>query len=134
MTERKPGGESFESWVEHQIREAQERGAFDNLAGAGKPIPRDSALDGDDWWIRRKMASEGLKYPNRAADLKERIARACQDACSAPTDAEARVIVARMNGEIHSFRAAPPPGPPMILRLIDIDDILARRRERDLPT
>ena len=27
-----------ESWVEKQIREAQERGEFDNLPGAGKPL------------------------------------------------------------------------------------------------
>jgi hypothetical protein len=38
MTERKPPGMSFESWVDKQIREATERGEFDGLPGAGKPI------------------------------------------------------------------------------------------------
>ena len=29
---------SWESWIDQQIREAQERGAFDGLAGQGKPL------------------------------------------------------------------------------------------------
>ena len=41
MSERKPRGVSFESWVERQVREARERGAFDDLPGAGKPLPQD---------------------------------------------------------------------------------------------
>jgi hypothetical protein len=36
MTERKPPGVSFESWVEKQIREAADRGEFDNLPGASR--------------------------------------------------------------------------------------------------
>jgi len=60
MTERKPPGVSFESWIDRQIREAMERGEFDNLPGAGKPIPDlDKATD-ELWWIRQKMRSEGL--------------------------------------------------------------------------
>lgn len=48
-----------ESWVEKQIREAQERGEFDNLPGAGKPL---SGLDDPDpdWWVKKMMAREGL--------------------------------------------------------------------------
>ena len=50
MTERKRPDITFESWVERQIRVAQERGDFDNLPGAGKPIPH----YGDDelWWVK----------------------------------------------------------------------------------
>ena len=33
---RRPG--DWEKWVDQQIREAQERGAFDNLPGRGKPV------------------------------------------------------------------------------------------------
>ena len=31
MTQRKPPGTSWESWIDAQIRVAQEQGAFDNL-------------------------------------------------------------------------------------------------------
>lgn len=42
----------FESWIDKQIREAQERGDFDNLRGAGRPLtpedPNVQAYAGDD--------------------------------------------------------------------------------------
>jgi len=48
----------FESWIDRQIREAMERGAFDNLPGAGKPLH----LDPDpDWWAKAKIADENLE-------------------------------------------------------------------------
>ncbi|WP_037834016.1 DnaJ family domain-containing protein, partial [Streptomyces sp. NRRL S-481] len=37
MTERKPPGVDFGSWVDKQIRDAETRGEFDRLPGAGKP-------------------------------------------------------------------------------------------------
>lgn len=48
-----------ESWIEKQIREAQERGEFDDLPGAGKPL---RGLDDPDpdWWVKKMMAREGL--------------------------------------------------------------------------
>src|SRR5690242_4858005 len=39
MTERKPPGLSFGSWVDAAIRQAEEAGQFDDLPGMGKPIP-----------------------------------------------------------------------------------------------
>ena len=38
MTERKPPGMSFETWIDHQITQAQERGAFDGPAGAARGL------------------------------------------------------------------------------------------------
>ncbi|GAT83553.1 molecular chaperone DnaJ [Streptomyces sp. F-3] len=45
MTERKPPGIPFESWVDRQIREAQQRGEFDRLPGAGRPLPDDRSYE-----------------------------------------------------------------------------------------
>lgn len=61
MTERKPPGVSFESWVDRQIRQAEARGEFTELPGAGKPLPEVTDTPYDElWWIKRKMAREGL--------------------------------------------------------------------------
>jgi hypothetical protein len=63
MTERKPPETSWESWVEAQIRVATEQvateqGAFDNLPGAGKPIPNlDQAYD-PLWWVKQLAQRE----------------------------------------------------------------------------
>ena len=36
--EQMKGPRDWESWIDQQIREAQERGEFDNLPGKGKPL------------------------------------------------------------------------------------------------
>ncbi len=37
---RKPEDQSWEDWVEEKIRDAREKGLFDNLSGQGKPLPK----------------------------------------------------------------------------------------------
>jgi len=60
MTERKPPGMSFETWVDSQISRSIARGDFEDLAGAGKPLPR-SALDETGYeWVVAKARKENL--------------------------------------------------------------------------
>jgi hypothetical protein len=49
----------YESPVDRQIREAQERGEFDNLPGAGKPLPDAGRDYQEDWWITAWLRREG---------------------------------------------------------------------------
>src|SRR5580693_10542246 len=85
MTERKPPEISFVSWIDQQINEAAERGAFDNLPGAGKPLPRGGeAADGQAWlrnYLRREGVSteELLPVPLRLRKEVERLTGTVQD-------------------------------------------------------
>ena len=58
MTERKPPGMTFETWIDHQITQAQERGAFEGLEGVGRPLPqRVREQTSYEWaleWARRR--------------------------------------------------------------------------------
>ncbi len=45
-------GESQERLVDRLVREAMEKGDFDDLPGQGKPIPGAGTVDDDGWWIR----------------------------------------------------------------------------------
>jgi hypothetical protein len=57
------------SLVERRIREAMDRGEFDNLPGAGKPIP-DLDVDYDPaWWVRKWVQRERLT--DRVRELRE---------------------------------------------------------------
>src|SRR4051812_50141794 len=60
MTERKPPGMSFETWVDNQISRSIARGDFEHLSGAGKPIPglerEETAYD----WAVAKARREGV--------------------------------------------------------------------------
>ena len=58
MTERKPPDISFASWIDQRINEAAERGAFDNLPGAGKPLPPRG--DAAEAWLREYLRREGV--------------------------------------------------------------------------
>jgi hypothetical protein len=61
MTERKPRGMNFQSWIDQQIADAEQRGVFDNLPGAGKPLPRRRRdADYGEAWIRDYARREGV--------------------------------------------------------------------------
>ncbi|HEV8065943.1 MAG TPA: DUF1992 domain-containing protein, partial [Acidimicrobiales bacterium] len=72
MTGRKPPGNS-DVWIEAVIREARERGEFDNLAGEGKPLDNLGTHHDELWWVRQKMRDEGISYlPPTLALRKDR--------------------------------------------------------------
>jgi DnaJ homologue, subfamily C, member 28, conserved domain len=58
MTERKPPGTSWETWIDAQIRVARAQGAFDNLPGAGKPLPNIDQEYDPDWWVKQLVQRE----------------------------------------------------------------------------
>lgn len=58
MTERQPSGVPWESWIDQQIREATERGEFDNLPGRGKPLPGLDRARDDLWWVKDELRRE----------------------------------------------------------------------------
>jgi hypothetical protein len=60
MTERKPPGtgSSWEPWIESQITAAMKQGAFDNLPGAGKPLPNSGRGFDPDWWVKQLFQRE----------------------------------------------------------------------------
>jgi hypothetical protein len=63
MSARKPPGLGWESWIDRQVREATERGEFDDLAGAGQPIPDlDKPFD-ELWWV--ESINEKIRAANR---------------------------------------------------------------------
>lgn len=48
-----PDPSDFESLAERQIREAIERGEFDDLPGMGAPLPDAGAQYDPAWWVKR---------------------------------------------------------------------------------
>jgi hypothetical protein len=130
MTERKPPGVTFESWVDRQIREAAERGEFDNLPGAGKPLPDLDQPYGELWWVKRKMRREGVSYLPPVLALRKEAEDALAAALRARTEARARQIVAEVNERIREALRNPPPGPPLKLTPFDVERVVRDWRER----
>lgn len=129
MTERKPPDVPFESWVERQIRVAQERGEFDNLPGAGQPIPH---LGDDDelWWVKNKLRREGLSTEALlppSLQLRREVQRVPHTVADLPTESAVREVVADLNRRIAAHLLAPS-GPLVPVHTVDADEAVAAWR------
>lgn len=130
MTERKPPGVSFESWTDRQIRDAEARGDFAHLPGAGKPLPKEIEGTYDEqWWIKRKLAREGFSVLPPTLALRKEAEDALPAAMAAPSERLVRKIVEDVNVKIREVMFKPPPGPPLGLKPYDVDDVVRRWRE-----
>ena len=130
MTQRKPPGTSWESWIEAQIRVAQEQGAFDNLPGAGKPLPNmDQEYDPMRWvkqLAEREQLSLSLLPPS--LELLRKVERELATIEKLPDEAAVRGRVAALNVEIARVNATVIEGPPTRLGKLDVDQVVARWR------
>jgi hypothetical protein len=130
MTERKPPGLSFESWVDRQIREAEERGAFDDLPGAGKPLRDANAPYDETWWLKRKMQEEGLSHLPPTLALRKEAQDALSGALRAESESEVRRIVTDVNEKIRAAIRRPLSGPPLNLTPYDVEGVVGEWRQQ----
>ena len=130
MTERRPADEPFETWVDRQIREATERGAFDDLPGAGKPIPDLDRPRDEQWWVKRKLRRENASYLPPTLAIRKEAEDALATAYAAPTEAEVRRIVAEINAVIVDAVRRPLSGPPLGLSPVKTERVLEEWRDR----
>ena len=132
MTERKPANVDFETWIDQQIREAEDRGEFENLPGKGKPLASLDQPADELWWVRGWLQRENIQVPAPPAlslrkevhDLQDRLDRE-------PTEACARRVVEELNGRIRALNRMPPlDGPPTTVSPLDVDEVLERWKAR----
>jgi len=126
----------YESSLEKAIREAQERGDFDNLPGAGKPLDLGDAND-PDWWIKRYAARENLDLGGAlpgALALRKEAATYPDSLMDVTTEQNVREIIEDYNRRVLADRLRPAVGklPPMLAKTLDADDMVeAWRRLRE---
>ncbi|MFD7229995.1 DUF1992 domain-containing protein [Streptomyces sp. NPDC059881] len=130
MTERKPPGVSFESWVDKQISDAKDRGEFTDLPGFGKPLPDDEAPYDELWWIKGKMHKEGMAVLPPALALRKEAEDALEKAYGAPSETAVRRIIEEINEKITRMLRMPPPGPPLGRKPYDVEEVLRDWRLR----
>ncbi|MFL6125274.1 DUF1992 domain-containing protein [Actinophytocola sp.] len=125
MTDKKPAGMPVEHWVEHQIRQAQERGELDDLPGAGKPLPKRQG--GAVEWVVQKLREENhdtsallppsLAIPKEVAALPARLAEL-------RSEREVRELVEDLNKRILAVHRGPQVGPTLRMGPLDVDEIV----------
>ncbi|MGW3088327.1 DnaJ family domain-containing protein [Streptomyces sp. NPDC001108] len=129
MTERKPAGMSFESWVDKQVRESEQRGDFAKLPGFGKPLESLEAPYDENWWIKQKLQREGVSVLPPTLALRKEAEDLVAALPGVRTEREVRGMLADTNEKIRATLLRPPPGPPLNLRPFDVDAMVAEWRE-----
>lgn len=118
--------------VERQIQEAEARGEFKNLPGAGKPIPGLGRPLAEDWWLHQQATRENigldalppaLRLGREREELPEKL-----DALN--DEAAVRETIEALNARIRKALIGPIDGPPLRFGLIDADEAVAAWRER----
>lgn len=131
MTERKPPGVDWETWIERKIREAMEEGEFDNLPGAGKPIPGLNLPHDELWWIREKLRREQFSDLPPALALRKELDDTRRLIAAAGTEADVRRLVAAINERIVYVNSHTISGPPSELVPLDVERVVDAWRRRD---
>lgn len=121
----------FESAIDEQIRRAQERGDFDNLPGAGKPLPGRGDPDDENWWLRQYLRREGLPSDAllpESLQLAREIGRLPEQVRQLPSEQAVRQVVADLNRRIAQFLRAPS-GPAVPVRPVNTEDLVRQWRQ-----
>ena len=124
------------AYVETSIQQAIRRGEFDDLPGAGKPLPDLGGSHDPDWWIRRKIETEklsGLGPP--ALTLRVEHAELADRLDALSREGDVREVLEDFNRRVIEARRQLLGGPPVVTPTVDLDAELAawaaRRRARE---
>ncbi|MPV38487.1 DnaJ family domain-containing protein [Georgenia subflava] len=126
MTERRPADLPVGNWVDQLVRQAQERGEFDNLPGAGKPLPDVDGPHDENWWIRRKLADEGLPADALlppALQLRKEVAALPETVRDLPSEDAVRETVREVNQRVAAWIRTPS-GPVVPVGPADVETVV----------
>jgi hypothetical protein len=120
-----------QQWVDLQLRQAAERGDFDDLPGFGKPLENLGQDHDPDWWIKQLIEREqitgvlppALQLRKDDAELDARLDRL-------GSAREVRAAVEEFNERVHKALYGNPGGPPLITQKRDVDAEVAAWRGR----
>jgi hypothetical protein len=121
----------FTSWVDQQIADAERRGVFDDPPGAGKPLNlKPSGEDYGEAWVRDYARREGVQpdeFLPTPLRLRREIERLTEAVGGFRSEAEIREVAGDINRRILEWRRIPV-GPPIHVRLVNAEDLVARWR------
>ncbi|MFI5428424.1 DUF1992 domain-containing protein [Aeromicrobium sp. UC242_57] len=113
-----------------QVQRAINDGEFDNLPGAGKPIPGIDRPHDPDWWLKQLIERERLSVVPPAIALRIEHAEMDETLDRETTPDGVRRVLDDFNARIVEARRQLQGGPPVITPLRDVDEEIVAWRER----
>jgi hypothetical protein len=110
------------TWLEELILDAQKRGEFDNLPGAGKPLPGLDEPYDPLWWVKRKIRDENLSLLPDALEIRRQLDQALE----ARTETALRERLAELNAKIARLNSRVTSGPMTTLAQVDVEAAVLR--------
>jgi DnaJ-like protein len=129
MSKRKPHDVSWENHIDAQIRRARENGEFENLPGAGKPIPDLRAGHDEMWWLRGLMQREGLDIAPDGLKVRREVEVELARLPRVRTEKALRRRVRELNARIVKANATTTSGPDTGLAPFDEEELVVRWRK-----
>jgi MFS family permease len=129
VTQRKPPGISWESFVDQQIREGMARGEFDDLDGEGRPLTSLDRPHDELWWVKAKLEREEVSFLPPTLQLRKDVDDAKALVLTAPDEMAVRSIIEEVNARILHVNRYGAEGPPSNLMPLDVDAQVARWRD-----
>lgn len=132
MSENADWASRFESLLDRQIRAAQERGEFDDLPGAGKPLASDSVPYRADWWVNEVVQREnaGAYAIPPVLALRKVADELSAGAVGYVSERTVRAAVDDYNEQAVPARRLPQEGRVVILPTLDADQVVATWRAK----
>jgi hypothetical protein len=121
----------YESVVDRQIREARERGDFDDLPGAGKPLPGFGEAYDEDWWLKDLIRREhltGMLPPTLA--LRKEVEDVAETVAAKKRESAVREYLADLNRRIGNAQRGLLDGPPVTIPTLDVETVVRAWRRR----
>ncbi len=119
-----------QTWVDVQLRAAMERGDFDDLPGAGKPIEGLGEEHDPDWWLKQLVEREQLVVLPPSVQLRKDDAELDGLLDKQNRESAVREMVEQFNARVLWARYQTPVGPPFITQPRDVDETVERWRAR----
>lgn len=116
-------------WVDLQVQKAIERGEFDDLPGAGKPLP---PMDDDpNWWVKKLIERENITgVLPEALQLRKDDAALDAELDRHSSERVVRELLESFNQRVVNARRQLLGGPPVITPTRDVDAEVAAWRAR----
>jgi len=122
--------EHQQTWVDLQVRQAMERGDFDDLPGKGKPLPDLGETHDPNWWVKKLVERENVALLPPSVQLRKEDAELDARLDTLTRESDVRRELEDFNARVIAARYRLPEGPPLVTMPRDVDATVTAWAER----